>query len=147
MNCTSAYKTHINGTRTHRYCALYIDSCTYILYYCTQLAWMDYTSMYTTVQCTVYTTVQWTLLYSWKLCTHYAWISCTAVRLYCSPVSVHLYCKLVVTNKSPSKITYMNHVNTSVLFLYSFKPWVEYQFVMPGMCHYILIKLLLPGQQ
>ena len=33
--------------------------------------------------------------------THHAWISCTAVHLYCSPVSVHLCCKLVLNYTNP----------------------------------------------
>ena len=48
-------------------------------------------------------------------CTYYAWISCTDVRLSLSPVSVHLYCKLVLTKESPSKITFMNRVDQSKL--------------------------------
>ena len=54
-----------------------------------------------------------TMLYNLTLPTH----TCVAhtilgsvVRVYCSPVSVHLYCKLVLTNESPSKITFMNRV-------------------------------------
>jgi hypothetical protein len=31
-------------------------------------------------------------------CTHYAWISCTAVHYFFSPVSVRLYCQLVLTS-------------------------------------------------
>jgi hypothetical protein len=45
-------------------------------------------------------------------CTHYARISCTTVRLYCSPVSVQMYSKLVLTNESPS-ITFLNRVDQS----------------------------------
>ena len=54
-------------------------------------------------------------VYTHLCCTHYAWISCSTVRLYCSPVSAHLYCKLVLTNESPSRITFMNRVDQSQL--------------------------------
>ena len=50
-------------------------------------------------------------------CSHFAWIICTAEHcLYCSPVYVHLYFKtwkLMLTNESPSKITFMNRVDQS----------------------------------
>jgi hypothetical protein len=86
----------------------YIDSCTDILL-------LLYTSctdgLYFFVNCC--TTWQYINIHLW--CTHYAWISCTAVRLYCSPVSVRLYCQLVLTNESPRKITLMNRVDQSQL--------------------------------
>ena len=47
---------------------IHIDSCTDILYYCTQLVQMDGLS------------VQLDTTYSHLRCTHYAWISCTTVR-------------------------------------------------------------------
>ena len=91
MNCTSVYTTHINGKHTNAKTLhfMYIDSCTNTLYYCTQLVQMDCTYVYK------------------NLCTHYASISCTAVRLYCSPFTEELYCKFVLTNESPSDITFM----------------------------------------
>ena len=64
-----------------------------------------------TVHCTLYTIHCCTTWHLWS--THYAWISCTDVSLYCSPVSVHLCCKLVLTNESPSRITFMNRVHQS----------------------------------
>ena len=48
-------------------------------------------------------------------CTHYAWISCTVVHLYRTPVSVHLYTELVLTNESPSRITFMSRFDQSKL--------------------------------
>ena len=57
--------------------------------------------------------------------TDYDWISYTPVRLYCSPVSVHLYIRTwrILTNESPSKITFMKHVNQSqLIFLGVFTP-------------------------
>jgi hypothetical protein len=80
---SSVYTTHINGTHTtdislyiyrflYRYTVLLYTSCTDGLYLCVH-------------NCT--------LLYDYLnirlWCTHYAWISYTAVRLYCSPFSVH----------------------------------------------------------
>ena len=41
MNCTSVYKTHINGTHTRTLYFIYINSCRDILYYCTQLVHLD----------------------------------------------------------------------------------------------------------
>ena len=63
---------------------------------------MDCTSVYKNVNCCT----------SWRLpahtCgAHYAWISCTTVRLYSRPVCVRLYCNLVLTNESSSKITFI----------------------------------------
>ena len=37
---------HINGTHTHGYSTFYIDSCTDILYNCTQLVQMNCTLLY-----------------------------------------------------------------------------------------------------
>ena len=65
------------------------------------------THLYTALQLAANDTHLW--------CTHYAWISCTTVRLYCSQVSVRLYCQFVLTNYSPSNITFMNHDNQSEL--------------------------------
>ena len=50
------------------------------------------------------------LLYNLTLPAHFARISCTALRLYSSPVSEHMYCKLIMTNESPRKITFMKCV-------------------------------------
>ena len=55
-----------------------------MLYFRTQLLQMDCTAVQLGPTCTC------------LCCTHYAWISCTVVHLYCSPVSVHLCCKLVL---------------------------------------------------
>ena len=71
----------------------------------------------------LYTTSVQTTVHCFKTCpyllhlrrTHYAWISCTTVHLYCSPVSVRLYCQFVLTDESPSKITFMNRVDQSQL--------------------------------
>ena len=81
----------------YRYTVLLYTSCTDGLYFC--------------VHCC--TTWHYLNIHLW--CTHYAWISCTAVRLYCSPVSVRLYCQLVLTNESPTKIIFMNRVDQSQL--------------------------------
>ena len=81
----------------YRYTVLLYTSCTDGLYFCVHYC----------------TTWHYLNIHLW--CTHYAWISCTAVRLYCSPVSVRLYCQLVLTNESPRKITLMNRVDQSQL--------------------------------
>ena len=76
------------------------------------------TSVWTTVHCCA----NWNQTYTHSLCTHYAWISCTVVRLYCSPVTVHINyrtCQFVLTNESPSKITFMNRVDQSQLWFLS----------------------------
>jgi hypothetical protein len=96
--CTSVYTPHMNGTHTWTLHKIYIDSCKDILYYCTQL---DCTSVYTT-------SVQVDNTFTHLRCTHFAWISCTAEHLYCSQVTVRLYCKLVLTNDSPTNITIVN---------------------------------------
>ena len=89
---------------------IYIDSCTDIMYYCTHNLYI-----YTVPLCTqMYTAVQLDLTYTHLWCTH-AYISCMAVCLHCSPVSVHLYCQLVLTNEIPCKITFMNRFNQSQL--------------------------------
>jgi hypothetical protein len=80
------YKTHINGTHTHTWTChfIYIYSWKDILYYCTYLVPMDCICVNTTVHsCTT-----WHYLNIHLQCTHYARIN-TAVRLYCSPFSVH----------------------------------------------------------
>ena len=115
-NCTSVYITHINGThpQTRTLYFIYVDSCTEILYYCTHCTTeqMECTSVYTTVLSAQHDTT-----YTHLWCPHYAWISCTPVRLYCSPVTVHLYCRTwrILTNEIPSKITFMNCVDQSEL--------------------------------
>ena len=99
---------HQKGPRPSAHCTLYIDSCTDTLYYCTHLVQMDCTCVYKTVHCCT----TWHYLNTHLWCTHYARISCTTVRLYCSPVSVQMYSKLVLTNESPS-ITFLNRVDQS----------------------------------
>ena len=61
-----------------------------MLYFRTQLLQMDCTAVQLGPTCTR------------LCCTHYAWISCTAVYLYCSPVAVHLFSKLVLTYTKPN---------------------------------------------
>jgi hypothetical protein len=68
--------------RTHAHTDITLDI--YRFYYCTKL---DCTSVYTT-------SVQLDNTFTHLRCTYFAWISCTAVHLYCSSVSVRLYCKL-----------------------------------------------------
>ena len=80
------YKGYTHTKTLH---CMYIDSCTDIIYYCTQLVQMDCTYVYTNKH--YFTTVHY-------IHPHYAWISCTAAHLYCNPVSAHLYCELVLTN-------------------------------------------------
>jgi hypothetical protein len=53
---------------------------------------------------TVHNFYRWTIrLYNLALPAYacVAWISCTDVHLYCSPVAVHLCCKLVLTYTKP----------------------------------------------
>ena len=99
------------GTHTHTHTwtlhFIHIDSCTDILYYCTQPVQMD---------CTL-----WTQLYNAAQLDS-TYISCTPVCLYCSPVTVLLFFRTwwILTNESPSKITFMNLVNQSQLRLLRF---------------------------
>ena len=93
IHCTSVYPTHINGTHTD--IALYINIYRFMYRYTVPL--------YTTCTDRLYFCVRnCKLLYNLMLpihaCGEHTWISCTAVCLYCSPVSVHMYCKLVLTN-------------------------------------------------
>ena len=71
--------------------------------------------LYTTCTDGLYFSVQLDTTYAHMWCTHNDWISCTAVRVYCSSVSVHLCCKIVLTKESTSKITFMNCVDQSQL--------------------------------
>ena len=103
-------------TQTHHHCTLYIHRFMYrytVLLYTNCTYYGLYTSVYA---CAQYWTTFHYHTHLW--CTHYAWISWTALHLFCSPVTVHLYfrtCKFVLTNERPRKITLMNRVDQSQL--------------------------------
>jgi hypothetical protein len=94
----SWYHVIVNGK--HRRSTLYINNCTDILYYCRQLAQMDCSF--------VYTTVHWcsTLHYLNTLVLHTLLYVYTVVQ--CTPV-------LILTEDSPSKITFMNSIDQTQL--------------------------------
>ena len=107
-NTTSMRKKTTRINWTHRHSTIYIQI--HVKIYCTTIHNLY---RWTLLLCTqLYTGVQ---LGTTLWCTHYAWISCTVVYVYCSPVSEHMYCKLVLTNESPSKKTIMNRVDQSQL--------------------------------
>ena len=97
--------TDVNRTHSRTYRFIYIDSRTDTV--------LLYTSCTDGLYFCVHYCTTWHYLNIHLWCTHYAWISCTAVQLYCSPVSVRLYCQLVC----PRKITLMNRVDQSQLSL------------------------------
>ena len=121
MNCTSENTTHFKGTHTltdiklyiYRFVYIYTEllytTCTYGLYVCVR-------------NCTLLYKLTPTYTHLW--CTHFAWISCTTVHLYSILVCVRLYCNLVLTNDSSSKITLMNRVDQSQhRFLVILRSW------------------------
>ena len=88
MNCTSENTTHLKRTHTHMEIALYIylNSFTDLLYYCTQLVQMDWTSNFCEHNCT--------LLYKLMLPTHTAGshtVLGSVVLLYVYTVDQSLY--------------------------------------------------------
>ena len=99
--------TDVNRTHSRTYRFIYVDSHTDTV--------LLYTSCTDGLYFCVHYCTTWHYLNMHLWCTHYDWISCTAVCLYCSPVSVHLYCQLVLSNECTSKITFMNCVGQSKL--------------------------------
>ena len=102
--------THINRTHIRTYHFINIDSCKVQLYCYSQLLHIKCTSVYTTVHyCTtlqcIYTFVAHTLCMNKFYCCMCNW----------TPVSVYMYCKLVLTNES--KISIMNCIGQSQLRL------------------------------
>ena len=107
-----AHNSYKRDTHTWKLHFIYLYSCSDTPHYCTQLVQMDCTSVCKTVLLSVqlYTALQLDTTYThlWR-CTN------SAVCCYCTPVSLHLYNKLILTNESQSRITFMNRVDQSQL--------------------------------